>query len=118
MTTALTLPQAAGLAFDNLQVKWLIGGSLLKNRINQFWGFSKSLFPDQAASGRPVANWLTLIAGLESVMPSSQAPIGQLTTAAEYVYRTCWMAEALRVQSLITSAQATALLANYNGAFA
>ncbi len=115
MTTALTLPEAAGLAFDNLQVWWLIPGTQLKNRLNAFWSFSLSLFPDSDPKGRPVANWLTLLAGLERIMANSQAPIEQLSAAAQYVYRACWMAQFLRTSGQISVAQANNLLGNYNG---
>jgi hypothetical protein len=116
MSTATTLPQAAGLAFDNLQVLWLIPG-LLKQRLGLFCDTSLPFFLDQDVNGRPVANWLTVLSTLADLMPVSDVPIELLTQAAEYVYRVCWMGNTLRVANLITATQASNLLGNYNGQF-
>lgn len=115
MTTATTLPQAAGLTFDNLSVWWQIP-SQLKVRLGLFWGNVIVQFPDNLEKGRPVANWVTLLANLADQM-GALATIDQLGLASEYVYRICWMTEQLRVQGLITTGQATSVLGSYNGAF-
>jgi hypothetical protein len=115
MSIAATLPQAAGLSFDNLQVKWL--ANQLKNALGNFWPQLLSQFPESSANNHPVSNWLALIANLQDQMTQSSVPIDQLTLAAEYIYRICWMTEALRVQSLITAPQAAAVLGAYNGSF-
>lgn len=114
MTVAANLPQAAGLAFDNLQVKWL--SNQLKTSLFRFWNSALfiSPFPESDPNNHPVSNWLTLIATLSDRMAQTQVPIDQMTLAAEYVYRICWMTEALRAAGLITTGQSNAILGSYN----
>lgn len=119
MSIAATLPEAAGLSFDNLQVKWL--SNQLRNALLNFWSQlsspSTGPFLDGVANNHPIGNWLALIASLQSLMKQSNVPIDQMTVAAEYIYRICWMTETLRTQQLITTPQAAAVLAAYNGSF-
>lgn len=116
MATATTLPRAAGLAWDNLQVWWLI--NQMKPRIQVFCSTSRPLFLESEPNAHPVSNWLVLLSGVGVTLPSSGVTISQLGISADYVYRLCWMAETLRVQGLISSATAATLLGNYNGNFA
>lgn len=111
MPTALTLPAAAGLSFDNLQVKWLTG-SQLGPAIRSFCGNIKLLFHEQQPSEHPVINWNTILWSLGTQI--SGGTLAQLTLAAEYVYRMCWMASTLQTQGLISSGQGAAVLSNYN----
>jgi hypothetical protein len=112
MAIALTLAQAAGQAFDNLQVHWLANN--LQTVLDQFWRQTIDTFPDGQPNGRPVANWLTIVAALADQMPALDVPLEQLTLAAEYVYRLCWMADFLQGNNNISTGQATFLLARYN----
>ncbi len=112
MSTALTLPGAAGQAFDNLNVRWL--ANQLKSALTLFWKNNLPSFPEQQVDAHPVSNWLTIIAALADQMPATNVPLEQLTAAAEFVYRLCWMADALQTSGGITALQATNLRLSYN----
>jgi hypothetical protein len=112
MATALTLAQAAGQAFDNLHVRWL--ANQLKQTLTLFWETTLSEFPESEPSSHPVSNWLTLISGLADPMPVTNVPIDQLSVAANFVYRLCWMANFLQSTGGISNTQATFLLQSYN----
>lgn len=112
MATALSLAQAAGQAFDNLHVAWLSNN--LQPVLTAFWQATNDTFPESAPNSNPVSNWLTLIAALADQMSVTFVPIIQLTQAAEYVYRLCWMASFLQSSGGITNTQATFLLSSYN----
>lgn len=115
MTIATSLAQAAGLTFDNLQVKWAIGQ--LKVRMTNFWSQVIDLFPESEVNSHPVSNWLTVVASLSDQLPLGVTPLTDLDNSAQAIYRTCWMGSALQTQGLITTAQANALLGSYNGNF-
>jgi hypothetical protein len=112
MATATTLSQAAGQAFDNLHIRWLANG--LQSVLAAFSATTLPSFPESQPNANPVSNWLTLIAALAQLIPATNAPIQDLTQAAEYVYRLCWVANFLQSTGDITNTQATFLLASYN----
>jgi hypothetical protein len=112
MATATSLAQAAGQAYDNLHIRWLANG--LQSTLTIFWQTTIDTFPEAAPNSNPVSNWLTLIAALAAPMPATNVPIDQLTQAAEFVYRLCWMASFLQSSGGITNTQAAFLLATYN----
>jgi hypothetical protein len=112
MATATSLAQAAGQAFDNLDVRWL--ANALKASLTLFWKNTIGLFPEADVTSHPVSNWLTVIAALADQMPATNVPIEQLTAAAEFVFRLCWMASFLQTSGGITNAQAISLLSFYN----
>jgi hypothetical protein len=112
VTAAPTLAAAAGQAFDNLQVRYAQG--TLKTTLTIFWGQNLSLFPEATPDSHPVSNWLTVLAALAALMPTGTPPLAQLTSAAEAVYRLCWMASYLQGTGGITNTQAATLLASYN----
>lgn len=111
MTVAPTLQRAAGLAFDNLQVRWLAGQ--LPVRTSQFSQNCLLLFDEGDPNTHPVLNWMTIISAFGQRM-SVPTPLTELTITAQYVYRACWMTNQLQVQGLITLVQANAVLSNYN----
>lgn len=115
MTAALTLPDAAGAAFDNLQIKWV--SDTLRSSMVQFSNGIAGIGSEQDENTHPIRNWYALIANLADQMPSTLVAIGDLTLSAEYIYRICWVTQQLLDQSLITSGQAAALLIEYNAAF-
>ncbi len=115
MPSSLTLPAAAGAAFDNLQVKWLTG-SQLGPAVRFFCGNIKLLFSEQNPNEHPVINWNTILWSLGTQIAGGT--LAQLTLSAEYVYRMCWMTSQLQTQGLITAAQGAAVLSNYNLFFA
>lgn len=115
MATAANLEQAAGQAYENLAAKWLVNN--LKAALTSFWTTALPTFLDQDVTGRPIANWLTVIAALAQTTPATNVEIANLTEAATDVYKVCWLAFTLAASGQITSAQATALLAAYNAAF-
>jgi hypothetical protein len=114
------LQNAAGESFNNLQVKWL--GNNLKSALTAFWQATINTFPEQDVNGHPVANWLAVISSLATNMPAAGVPYDQLTMAADYVYRLCWMTEYLAGAGLITAVQAStgpnSILVQYNATLA
>lgn len=115
MTMATTLSEAAGLAWDNANIHWVMNN--LQNTMNNFWQFSISSFAESQPNSRPVSNWLVVIANLAAAMTSPFTPIDQVSTAARALYGVCWMGQQLLNQGLITSGQATSLLNSYNATF-
>ncbi len=112
MSTATTLAKAAGMTFDNLQVKWLTG---FLSITTQFFGQQVvALFPESNMNARPVANWGTILRSVASQIPSGIPPVTDLNNAAQIIYRLCWMGSQLQTQGLITTAEATSLLVDYN----
>ena len=114
MATATTLPIAAGQAFDNLQLWWIIGA--LKTRIAFFCSTVNALFPQSVEATHPISNWVAVLFAIEEQMPVGIATITELTDAAEALYRMCWMTFTL-INNGITPAQGAAVLAAYNGSF-
>lgn len=114
MSTALTLDQAAGQAYDNLHIRWLanqLGGPT--GRIVILCQAALPHFPESLPGGLPVSNWLTVFYSLGQVLPAVDVPIDQLTEAAQILYRLCWMAFTL-IGNGITNAQAATLLSQVN----
>lgn len=109
---ASTLAEAAGAAFDNLQIRWRTNG--MKNALTQFFNNGNPLFPDSEPSNQPLGNWFIYLGSLATTMAATNVPILELTQAAEIVYRLCWLAQASLTNGLISPTQATALLAYYN----
>lgn len=112
MAIASSLEQAAGQAFDNLQIRWLANG--LKSAVTTFSSDTLVAFPQQQQLANPVSNWITVLSALGQDLTPTNVPIDLLTDAAEIVYRLCWMAATLRDNSNITTAQASFLLSRYN----
>lgn len=122
MAAAATLQQAAGQSFDNLYALWLLHGNTFRNRIRQFCATLLPVFPDQETVGRPIANWLTVLAALAQVMPDqtllTSVDYAQFFVPAnDYLYRLCWLAAGLSGSPSITTAQRNAILAEYNAVF-
>ena len=115
MTTAALLQTDAGQAFDRLQTLWV--ANLMKQKIQIFCATSLPLFSDQTANDHPVINWLSVFSSLGNLMANSNVPITQLNTAAQYLYRTCWMTSFLVGAGLITNAQGLGVHGNYIGNF-
>lgn len=106
------LPTAAGESFNNLQQKW--AGNNLKSALTAFWQATLPTFPEENVESHPVSNWLVVIASLAERMAATGVPFDQLTNAVDAVYRLCWMTQYLKTASLITTAQANVVLAQYN----
>ena len=124
MAAATTLEEAAGQSFTDLFALWESGADALKTAVTAFDTVLLPDFPDDDVVGRPISSWLILIASLAARMPTGTepgaivVPYGQLVTAADYVYRICWLgAKATPTSPNITTAQQTALLAAYNANF-
>jgi hypothetical protein len=119
MTIAADLPSAAGLAFNNLQIKWLSNN--LKSALTAFWQGTIATFPEQEISSHPVSNWLSVIASIADQLTATNVPYDGLTNAANAVYRLCWMTNYLDITNQITDAQArlgpNSILVQYNSAF-
>lgn len=123
MAIAADLPEAAGLAYDNLYVKALLGPQLQAALIT-FLNQATPSFPESAPNNHPISNWLTVINAFYSDnqpftgITSPGGSLDQLNTIAQLIYRICWCGDALEDAGLITGTQATALLTAYNNAFA
>lgn len=122
MATAVSLAQAAGQSFDNLFALWSPGGDGLRTAVLAFATNLLPVFPDSDVVSRPIASWLILIQSfgtqMASVTAPAQVPYEQLVAVANYVYRICWLGAKPTPQSPnITTAQQTALLAQYNANF-
>lgn len=112
MPAAGTLIIAAIDAFDNLHTLWL--ADTLKTKLTAFNIATLGIFPQETPNNHPCSNWAVLLYALSSQMPASNVTYDALITSADWVYRLCWIANQLEIDGLITSAQATALLAAYN----
>lgn len=120
------LPSAAGNAYTNLLAIWGGGADdALKVALIAFWqGVLEDFgdtFPEDKPDNHPVSNWLTMIGELAERMPDAGISFDDFLTSVQYVYRLCWMTFQLRLQNLITAAQATtgagSILIQYNANF-
>jgi len=110
---AVDLPTAANDSFDDLHTHWL--ANTLKSALVAFYTPLLVTFPQQQQGAHPCSNWLVLIAALASEMPNTNVAYQDLITAADFMYRMCWITQQLgNVQTQITGAQATAVLTQYN----
>jgi hypothetical protein len=120
MPPALNLPSAAADSYNNLHTKWQ--ANTLDTALTSFWQATTATFPEEIIKNHPVSNWLTVIASLAANMPGGVVPYSDLITAAQYVYRICWMTHALFIQGQINAAQATtgpnSILVQYNATIA
>lgn len=118
---AASLVEAAQQAQDNLFQQWL--ANHLQGHLSSFCEDLLPQFPDSLPAGRPVSNWLTVMWALaEQMFPDTVASVPLveytlLNTAAQYMYHLCYLADQLNSQGLITNAQATAILIEYNNQF-
>lgn len=116
MAPAANLPEAADDAFDNLNTLWLAG--TLKSKLGAFCTSLLDTFPQQDQNANPVSNWLVVIFALQSGLPATNVSYLSLIDAVDKIYKICWMTNQLGVvQSLIKTAQATAVLTAYNAQF-
>lgn len=114
---AANLVDAASDSFNDCYALWL--ANTLKAKLALFANGLLPTFPQQQLNAHPVSNWLTLILVASTRMPSSNVGYSDFLAAVDYMYRCCWMTNQLGVtQSLITSAQAAAVLASYNATIA
>lgn len=112
MTVAANLIQAAGLSYDNCFAKWT--ANTLKVKLTAFWQASSLVFDQNRPNDVPPGNWISILATLASQMAAADVPFPDLNASAQYVYRLCWLTQALVTQGLLTNAQGVALLAAYN----
>jgi hypothetical protein len=78
------------------------------------------VFQEQDIVTHPISNWLILIDATATLMTTGvpPPPYEQLVTAADYVYRVCWVAAEPTADSpRTTPTQRAAILAAYNAAF-
>jgi hypothetical protein len=116
---ASDLPEAAGLAYDNLFTNWQLGPQFYVAMIS-FAGDLGDLFPDENVNARPIMNWALKMAAFATlIFPDvSNEKLEELNEAAGLVYRACWVAQHLADQGLITAPQAAAVLLSYNNSIA
>ncbi len=123
MATAVSLPAAAGQSFDDLYPIWVAGGDTFRTAVATFASSLLPTFPDSDTVGRPIADWLAVLATVASSMPSVVAPATTdfslyFVPVQDHVYRVCWLgAKAMPTSPQITNAQQAALLAAYNANF-
>lgn len=125
MPPAASLTAAADQCAADLNVRWQ--ADTLGARVTAFAAALYSSFPSNVPNNAPIANWLAVIGALGpqivtfanggAFAGSNSLPMYQL--AVDYVYRLCKLAAAYSTApiSLITGAQATAILNAYNAQF-
>ncbi len=119
MAAATTLQEAAGSAFDNLQVWFAISNAQAQARLNAFWGTIIGSFPTTDVKSRPIQNWIAVLAAQTTQIPSTPAhDLVSLDAAAQVVYRLCWNVSDMATRGNITAGQAAAVLTAYNGQLA
>lgn len=112
---ATTLAEAAGRTADQLNTISLIPGAL-----RQRFGFFTDIrfsFRESAVNEHSVLNWVALMGQLQPLITVSHIPLTTTALAIQYVYRTCWNTQSLLDASLITTAQADAVLDRWNFSF-
>lgn len=115
MTAAVTLQEAAGSAFDNLQVWFSISNGQAQVRLAAFWSGIIGLFPVSDIKSRPIQNWIAVLAAQTTQIPLTPAhDLVALDAASQVVYRICWNVSDLETNGFITGAQATTVLVTYN----
>ncbi len=119
MTAAATLQEAAGSAFDNLQVWFAISNGQAKTRLEAFWSGIIGQFPVANVPSRPIQNWIAVLAAQTTQIPTTPAhDLVSLDAAAQVVYRLCWNVSDMATKGFITAGQAAAVLTAYNGQIA
>jgi hypothetical protein len=116
MPAAVTLQAAANDAYDFMFVWWQAGQ--LKARMTGFAAQMSPSFADDVPNDRTVGDWLIPIAALANTMGAAVQPLTQFNASVQYIYRICWQADAMRTANLISAAQATAVLNQFNIWFA
>jgi hypothetical protein len=108
------LINAAKISFEDLYTLWL--GGTIKARLTAFWKAINPIFDANTPNDEPCGNWVELIAALATEMSSVSVTFDDMNSAAQYVYRLCWLTNQLNAQTpqLVTNAQAAAVLAAYN----
>ncbi len=115
MATAATLQEAAGSAFDNLQVWFAISNGQAQARLNAFWSAFNGQFPVTERSSRPIQNWIAVLAAQTTQIPATPAhDLVALDAASQVVYRLCWNVSDLASRGFITAGQAAQVLGAYN----
>lgn len=116
MATEPDLETAAENAWNNLMPFWIAGTAA--TRMTAFVTAVLAALPEQQEGAHPAVNWVIQIQALASTMNANpQADVGALRDGATLIYHTCFMANQLNVQTLITAGQAAAILAAYNAQF-
>ncbi len=115
MTAAATLQEAAGSAFDNLNVWFAISNGQAQTRLNAFWSSFNGLFPVSNVQSRPIQNWIAVLAAQNTQIPfTPDHDLVSLDAAAQVVYRLCWNVSDLRSKGFIDATQAGTVLGAYN----
>lgn len=109
------LASAIQNVYDDLNPKF-VAGTIRANTIT-FWQGTIGQFPQSAANNQPIANWIAVIAGFNSQMSATPTtPVFSQLVA--YIYRYLVLVLAFQTLGFITVAQATAVLNEFNTAFA
>jgi len=122
MATAANLNQAAGQAATNLNVLWFAG--TLGAKLALFAADCAATFVESNPNDHAMGDWLAVIAALANGIPAGLFAVGipnasfqQAAAASRYISGMCFLGAQLNTQSLITNAQAAAVLAAYNARF-
>mgnify|MGYP001600440290 CR=1 FL=1 len=115
MAAALTLVQAAQESLQNMAVQTVAG--TLKTRIATFLDTIQAQLDSEIPENHPIINWSAVLYGYQTQMAGGANDYIELRISGDYVYRLCYMAAQSQDQSLITGAQAAAILAAYNANF-
>lgn len=109
------LASAAANIYDDLNPKFTAG--TIRANVITFWSGLTATFPTSQPNNLPPANWLAVIAGFNDSM-SATPQVPTLSQLIVYIYRFICLVDVLHTQNLITAAQANAVLAEFNTAFA
>lgn len=116
-----TLKDAADNVWGDINSFWQVG--TLKERTTDFYELlcvTNTTFPDGQPNNHPVANWLATLSGFVELTEEpavTRMLLTDFTTIAKMLYRLLWMTKYLRDNGKLTSAQATAVLSAFNGAY-
>lgn len=109
-----TLVDAADTAYLNVLARWQAG--TVRANLISFAQMYATSFSDDTPNDHPMVNWGAIVQAQATQMSTTNLLIDlvAVSTSAESIFNVCWMANELAGQSLITAAQANAVLAAYN----
>lgn len=115
MAMATDLTNAANIGYNQCSLFWYAG--TLPGALSNFITAASPIFSDDRPNDRPVGDWLVLLYALSQAVDPLNMTDEQLDTCATYLFRMCLGAASAQTSSLISTAQATALLTAWNANF-
>lgn len=116
MVMAADLQQAGFLGYPQMSLLWQTPNAL-QSAAAGFAIAVNPVFDDNTPNDRPIGNWLILIDSLISQLPTGVLLEEQFNQVVDNIGRMCLAAFSALSDSLISNAQATAMLTAWNAAF-